>query len=204
MAHSQQDRARTSEEHPIDVEALQAEKDALHGRLLRALADAENARRRSDRTVEDARRFAVSEFARDLLPVADNLRRAIQAAEFTELKDGDSKLLEGVRATERLLTNVLERFGIRKISTQGARFDPTWHEAMTEADDPALTPGSISDVMEEGYTIHDRLLRPARVAVTKRRQDTAAEPMQASAEESEAAPPLDPPNQRPQPVNGSD
>lgn len=153
-----------------DVAALQAENASLRDRLLRALADAENTRRRAERSVEDARQYAVADFARELLTVADNLQRAIAAAERESSgPSSDASLLEGVRATQRMLLAVFERFGIRKIEALGAAFDPTLHEAVMELDDPAQAPGAVVQVMEDGYMIRDRLLRPARVAIAKRR-----------------------------------
>jgi molecular chaperone GrpE len=108
--------------------------------------------------------------------VLDNLRRAIAAAERTETKSAeDAALLEGVRSTERMLEQILERFGIQKIDAQGARFDPQQHEAVVEVDRPEREPGTVADVIEDGYTIHGRLLRPARVAVV-RRQAAASPP----------------------------
>jgi molecular chaperone GrpE len=141
---------------------------ARHDQLLRALAESENARRRAERAGEDSRRFAVSEFSRDLLTVVDNLTRAIRTAEEAKVATGlDGSLLEGVRATFRQMEGVLRRFGVRRLETKGASFDPNRHEAIAHLDRPDLPSGQIVDVLEEGYTIHDRLLRPARVAVAK-------------------------------------
>jgi molecular chaperone GrpE len=169
------DRASVSGEHAADVPALQAENASLHDRLLRALADAENTRRRAERSAADARQFAVSDFSRELLNVVDNLHRAIEAAEgSTPERAEDAVLLEGIRATQRMLTTILERFGVKKIKAVGASFDPTLHEAMMEVDDTSHAPGSVASVMEDGYMIHDRLLRPARVVVAKRRSEPAS------------------------------
>jgi molecular chaperone GrpE len=146
--------------------ALQLE--ALRDRLLRALADSENTRRRGERNVEEARKYAISEFARELLVVADNLQRALEAA---EQEHGGSKqyksLLEGVRSTERILMSVFERFGIRKIEVLGKPFDPALHEAIIEVADASHPNGTVVRVVEDGYQIQDRLLRPARVIVAK-------------------------------------
>jgi molecular chaperone GrpE len=176
MAHSmRQDKRATAGEEAVDVAALQAENASLRDRLLRALADAENMRRRAERTAQDARRYAISDFVRELLPVADNLQRTILAAERQAPETAaDAAMIEGVRATLRLLMQALERFGVRKIEALGARFDPALHEAMMEADDPSHPPGTVVRVMEDGYTIHDRLLRPARVVVAKQRRDSSA------------------------------
>jgi len=146
--------------------ALQVE--ALRERLLRALADAENTRRRGDRNVEDARKYAIADFARELLVVADNLQRALEAVE--QKKEGSKQfkaLLEGVRSTERILMNVFERFGIEKIDAFGKPFDPALHEAIMEVVDASHPNGTVVRVVEDGYQIQDRLLRPARVIVAK-------------------------------------
>ena len=167
-----------------DVAALQAENASLQDRLLRALADAENVRRRADRAAQDARSFAVADLSRELLTVVDNLRRAIAAAEDQSGDTaGTASLVEGIRAIERSLMSMLERFGVRRIEARDTSFDPSRHEAMMEVDDPGRAPGSVVDVMEEGYTIHDRLLRPARVSVTPSRPATAAADGSASPED---------------------
>jgi len=148
--------------------------------LLRALAEAENTRRRAERRAAEARQYAIADFARELLPVADNLRRAIVSAE-SHADTTDRALLEGVRATERLLLATFERFGIRKIAAAGARFDPALHEAIMEVDDDTHPTGTVVRVMEDGYLIHDRLLRPARVVVAKRRPQPNSSPEEAAA-----------------------
>lgn len=148
------------------TEALQAENAALQDRALRALADAENTRRRAERSLQDERQFAVTGLARELLPILDNLRRAIVASE--QAPSQGASLIDGVRATERLLMGVLQRVGVQRVDALGAPFDPSRHEAMMEVDDPSNAPGTVADVLEEGYVIHDRLLRPARVTVTRR------------------------------------
>ena len=158
-----------------DVAALQAENASLQDRLLRALADAETVRRRADRAAQDARSFAVTDLSRELLTVVDNLRRAIEAAEDQSGDTaGAASLVEGIRAIERSLMTSLDRVGVRRIEARDTPFDPSRHEAIMEVDDPGRAPGSVVDVMEEGYTIHDRLLRPARVSVTRNRPATAA------------------------------
>jgi molecular chaperone GrpE len=151
---------------PDATAALQAENAALQDRVLRALAEADNTRRRAARDLADERRFAVTGLALALLPVLDNLRRAIVASE--QPASQGASLVDGVRATERLLIGALEGVGVQRVEARGAPFDPSRHEAMMEVDDPATAPGTVRDVMEEGYLLHDRLLRPARVAVTRR------------------------------------
>jgi molecular chaperone GrpE len=152
----------------IDPATLVAENQSLRDRLLRALAEAENTRRRAGRTAEETRQYAISDFARELLVVADNLQRTIAAAERRAPESvEDAALIEGVRATERILTQTLERFGIRKIEALGQPFDPNLHEAVMEVEDPEQPPSTVVRIVEDGYTIHDRLLRPARVFVAK-------------------------------------
>ena len=131
--------------------------------LMRALADADNARKRAERHAAEVRQYAIGDFARDLLLVADNLRRALAAA---ETDTGDSPaLLEGVRATAKVLDSVLERHGVTRLEARGVPFDPRRHEAVAVIDDATREAGEIIDVAEEGYMIGDRLLRPARVLV---------------------------------------
>jgi len=184
MPHSNVDEAVAQE--AVDVATLIAENASLRDRLLRALADAENIRQRAERTAEEARQYAISDFARELLMVADNLERTIAAAaERTETVEDDA-LIEGVRATKRLLEQTLSHFGARKIEALGKRFDPSLHEAVMEADDPSQPPGTVVRVVEDGYTIHDRLLRPARVVVARRglKKTAASQPEPAEAESS--------------------
>jgi molecular chaperone GrpE len=151
---------------------LTAENATLRDQLLRALADVDNTRRHAERSATDARKYAVGEFAREMLGVSDSLHRAIAAATDPRRNDGDASLIEGVRATEKMLTNIFERFGLRKIDALGAPFDPNFHEAMMEVDDAFARAGTVAAVLEDGYTIHDRLVRPARVTVVRRRSNS--------------------------------
>jgi molecular chaperone GrpE len=172
--HSVEDEAVAVE--AVDPASLIAENRSLHDRLLRALADAENARRRTERIAEEARQYAISSFAREMLLVADNLHRAIEAAQdHPPTSPVDQALLEGVRTTERMLRQSLERVGIHKISAQGVYFDPEVHEAVLEIDTPDHEPGTVARVIDDGYMIHGRLLRPARVAVARRRPGVASD-----------------------------
>jgi molecular chaperone GrpE len=169
---------------PTTPTTLIVENTSLRDRLLRALADAENTCRRAERTAEEARQFAISDFARELLPVADNLNRTLAAARRRNPETvEDAALIEGVCATERLLEHSLERWGVRKIDALGKRFDPNQHEAVMEVDDHSARPGTVVRVVEDGYTIHARLLRPARVFVAKRRAQTlSTQPEEAEVE----------------------
>jgi len=162
---------------------LQEENESLRDRMLRALAEAENVRSQADRAIADARQFAISEFARELLIVVDNLQRTVEAAETQSVdpRIEDSALLQGVQATLRALLQTLERFGVQLIEALGKPFDPNFHEAIMEVDDLSKPPGTVTRVVENGYTLRGRLLRPARVVVSKKSGerptgDTPAEP----------------------------
>src|SRR5882724_10381111 len=148
--------------------ALEAELADQKDRLLRALAETENVRRRSQREREDAAKYAVAGFAKELLSVADNLRRAHDSLPVEEARDQRTKsLLEGVEATERELLAVFERNGVRRIDPEGERFDHNFHQAIFEAERPGKCAGTIIEVLQPGYVLHDRLLRPAMVGVAK-------------------------------------
>jgi molecular chaperone GrpE len=150
------------------VTELEAEVADLKDRLLRALAEQENTRRRAQREREEAIRFAASPLARDLLATADNLRRAIESVPAERAADDAvAQLLAGVAATERALLEALEKHGIRRIDALGAPFDPNRHEAVFQAGDSEHPPGTVAEVVQEGYLHHDRLLRPAIVGVAK-------------------------------------
>jgi molecular chaperone GrpE len=182
MPHSNVDEAIAQE--AVDTATLVAENASLRDRLLRALADAENTRRRAERTAEEARQYAVADFARELLAIADNLRRTIAAASDDGSETAEA-LIEGVRATERLLEKVFARFGIRKIEVLDKPFDPNLHEAIMEVEDTTRPPGTVVRVAEDGYMIHDRLLRPARVLVAKRNSSAALSPRTRAEAESD-------------------
>jgi molecular chaperone GrpE len=147
------------------VQARQEDTAARIERLLRALAEAENARKRAERMAGEARQYAIGDFARDLLAVADNLDRAVAAAAARGSPGDESTILDGVRATRRMLHSLIERYGVKKIESLGAYFDPKIHEAVMVVENDAEEPGVIVEVAEDGYMLHDRLLRPARVFV---------------------------------------
>ncbi|MBT3402054.1 MAG: nucleotide exchange factor GrpE [Rhodospirillaceae bacterium] len=171
-----------TDDEAIENEAGEAENEAtepdltpeaqiakLTDQLLRALAEAENMRRRSQREIEDARKYAVANFARDVLTVADNLRRALDAVPEDAAASEDLKALsEGVGLTERELLAMMERHGIRKVNPMGEKFDPNLHQAMFEADTPGADPGTVIEVAQAGFVIGERLLRPAMVGVAKK------------------------------------
>jgi len=151
------------------LEAAEAEVARLKDERLRALAEVENTRRRATRDRQDASQYAISSFARDLLAIADNLERALGSVT-PEARQGDPQLdalMGGVEATERALKATFERYGITPIVALGALFDPHLHEAMFELPDPSVTHGTVLQVLEPGYTIHDRTLRPARVGISR-------------------------------------
>jgi molecular chaperone GrpE len=151
----------------------------LKDRLLRTLAEMENLRRRTEKQVADERVYGIASFARDILGVADNMRRALDAVtpELRESADSGVKaLIEGVELTERELLRVLEKHGVKKLEPLGAKFDPNVHQAMYEVPDPSVPSGTVAQVMQAGYTIGERVLRPAMVAVTKGGPKAAAAP----------------------------
>ncbi|MDI3562558.1 nucleotide exchange factor GrpE [Bradyrhizobium sp. Arg816] len=151
---------------------------AERDRLMRALADAENTRRIAERRVQDARQYAIADFARELLQVTDNLRRAIDAGSPDQGAKDDDGLLAGVVATDRILTQILKRFGVEEIDALNRPFDPMKHEAVMETDRSDQSPGNVADVLENGYMLHDRLLRPARVVVAKPPRPQSSPPPQ--------------------------
>lgn len=141
----------------------------LKDKLLRALAENENILRRTKREREDTAKFAVSNFARDMLMAADNLRRALDALpeDAGAGDDGVAALVDGVKLTERELLSTFERHGIRKIDPMGEKFDHDFHEAMFEVPTGDAEPGTVVQVVEVGYAIHDRLLRAAKVGIAR-------------------------------------
>lgn len=154
---------------PAQVAALAKDAADSKDRLLRALAEMENLRRRTDREVADARAYGVTTLARDLIGVADDLRRALDAAdESAAIVEGPAKALcEGVELIERQFLKVLERHGIRMFDPQGARFDPNVHQAMFEVPNAEVPAGSVVQVVQPGFMIGERVLRPAMVGVSK-------------------------------------
>ncbi len=148
--------------------ALETELADAKDRLLRALAEVENIRRRAQREREDTQKYAIAGFARDLLSPVDNLRRALGSLPPTETADPRVQgLLEGVAATERELLVALERHGVQRIDPQGERFDHNFHQAIFEVERAGSPGGTVIEVLQPGYVLHDRLLRPAMVGVAK-------------------------------------
>ncbi|WP_337268025.1 nucleotide exchange factor GrpE [Oryzifoliimicrobium ureilyticus] len=157
-----------SEPDPLDV--LKAENSELRDRYLRLAAEMDNLRRRTERDVKDAKSYSVAGFARDMLAVADNLRRALDAipAEAKEAGNaGLQSLIEGVEMTERSMLGALERHGVRQLDAVGQKFDPNFHQAMFEVPNPDVPNNTVVQVVQAGYTIGERVLRPAMVGVAK-------------------------------------
>ena len=150
-----------------DAAALAAE---FKDKLLRTLAEMENLRKRTEREVTDSRLYSVAKFAGDMLVVADNMRRALDAVS-AELRasavPGVKAFLEGVELTERELLKALEKNGVRQFTPRGEKFDPNLHQAMFEVPDPSVPAGSVVEVVQPGYMIGERVLRPALVGVSK-------------------------------------
>ena len=156
----------TGEAPVSELDELRAERDEYKDRFMRALADAENARKRSDKDRREAENYGGSKLARDMLPVYDNMKRALEAASGAATDDNNA-LIEGVELTMRELLNVFSKHGITLISPEvGDKFDPQQHQAMFEAPVPGTKAGDIIDVAGEGFMLHDRLLRPAQVGVS--------------------------------------
>ena len=153
----------------VELDALRAERDALRDKFMRALADAENARKRSEKDRREAENYGGSKLARDMLPVHDNLKRALETVN-EEQRAASAALFEGIELTLRELLNVFTKHGITVIDPQvGDRFDPQHHEAMFEAPLPGTKAGEIIQVSTQGFMLHDRILRPAQVGVSSNR-----------------------------------
>lgn len=150
------------------IATIESERDELKDKVLRTLAEMENLRRRTEREIADAKAYAVTSFARDMLGSADNLRRALESVPESERGESPAlkAVIEGVELTERELLKTLERHGVRLIDPQGEKFDPNLHQAMFEAPDPAIAKGMVSKVVQVGYKIGERVLRPALVGVS--------------------------------------
>jgi molecular chaperone GrpE len=166
------DQPSTAEQDAVHgvIDALRAEADLQKDRALRALAEVENVRKRLERERDEARTYSVTRFARDLLTVSDNLARALAAmpADVREKADDSLKaVLDGIEATERELQATLARHGVKPIDAEGLRFDPHLHQAIAEVPGSGKIPGTVVSVVQPGYVIGERLLRPAMVTVAK-------------------------------------
>jgi molecular chaperone GrpE len=157
-----------SEEPQVTLEFLQAEVDRFKDQWMRAIAEGENVRKRAQKEKEDAVKFAASNFARDMLSVCDNLRRALESCTHqSDFPDSVKALIAGVEMTEKELLAIFERQGIKKITPLHEKFNPNFHQAMFEIENGEVESGTILQVLQSGYILHDRLLRPALVAVAK-------------------------------------
>jgi molecular chaperone GrpE len=160
--------AAPSEPDPIEV--LKNENNELRDRFLRLAAEMDNLRRRTERDVKDAKSYSVAGFARDMLAVSDNLRRALDAVPTEMRASADAtlqSLLEGVEMTERSMLSALERHGVKKIDAEGEKFDPNFHQAMFEIPNASVPNNTVMQVVQAGFTIGERVLRPAMVGVAK-------------------------------------
>ena len=154
------------EDEAVELDELRAERDELKDRWMRALADAENARKRGDKARREAEQYGGSKLARDMLPVFDNMKRAVETIT-DEQKEASAALIEGIELTMRELLKTFSKHGIEVISPAvGDKFDPNVHEAMFEAPVPGTKSGEIIQVSAQGFMLHDRLLRPAQVGVS--------------------------------------
>ena len=157
-----------AEPDPVDV--LRAENADLRDKYLRLAAEMDNLRRRTERDVKDAKSYSVAGFARDMLAVSDNLRRALDAIPADAREGGDAgltALAEGVEMTERSMLAALERHGVRKLEPMGEKFDPNFHQAMFEVPNAEIASNTVVQVVQAGYVIGERVLRPAMVGVSK-------------------------------------
>ena len=157
------------------LEALKAEVETLKDQRLRALAEVENIRRRAEKEKAEAGQYAVTKFARDMVGIADNFARALAAVPAGVREAADPQVqavLDGVEATDRQLLQTLERYGVKQVDTSEGKFDPNLHQAIAEVPGGGKAPGSIVDVVQTGFMIGERLLRPAMVTVA--RKDAAA------------------------------
>lgn len=151
------------------LERLMKENDELKDRALRVAAEMENLRRRTARDVQDARSYAIANFARDMLTVSDNLRRGLDAIPAEARESGDAAfkaLFEGVDLTDRAMLSALERHGVKKLEPEGEKFDPNFHQAMFEIPNPDVPAGTVLQVVQPGYSIGERVLRPAMVGIS--------------------------------------
>ncbi|WP_316862320.1 nucleotide exchange factor GrpE [uncultured Cohaesibacter sp.] len=154
----------------LRIAEMEKENSEMKDQLLRTVAEMENLRRRTEKEVRDAKQFSVTSFARDMLAVADNLRRGLEAlSEEDRANAGDAlkALLEGTEMTEREMLKTLEKHGVRKLNPEGEKFDPNYHQAMFEVPNPNVPNNSVIQVVQAGYVIGTRVLRPAMVGVAK-------------------------------------
>ena len=166
------DTEETSEDENTEEDSLEKEIETLKEEKIRLLAEMENLRKRFDREKEDLSNYVISNFAKEILSVLDNLQRAIASVKVKEVKeksDGLLQLFEGIELTEKQIISTFERFKIEQIKSLGEQFDPNIHQAMFEVEKDDQEAGTVAEVVQEGYKIGDRLLRPALVGVVKKK-----------------------------------
>ncbi|WP_271898904.1 nucleotide exchange factor GrpE [Candidatus Phyllobacterium onerii] len=188
-ALAQDDEMEANANNWAELDKLRAENGDLKDQLLRLAADMENLRKRTARDVHDARAYSVANFARDMLSVSDNLKRALEAIPADVLASGDAgfkTLAEGVEITERSLMSAMERHGVKKLDPLGQKFDPNFHQAMFEIPNADVPHNTVLQVAQSGFVIGDRMLRPALVGVSK------GGPKQAAAEGQPEPGPINP------------
>lgn len=154
----------------LRIQEMEKEASEMKDQLLRTVAEMENLRRRTEKEIRDAKQFSVTSFARDMLAVADNLRRGLEAIPDEERANADGALkalLEGTEMTEREMLKTLEKHGVKKLNPEGEKFDPNYHQAMFEVPNPDVPNNSVIQVVQSGYVIGTRVLRPAMVGVAK-------------------------------------
>lgn len=156
--------AEQAESPEARIAALEEEVNKAKDQALRAAADAQNARRRAEQDAEKARKFALERFVKELLPVVDSIEKALESL---QNDDGASVHREGLEMTLKMQLSALEKFGVKQLEPQGEPFNPQYHEAMTMVPNPAMEPNTVMDVLQKGYTLNDRLVRPAMVVVSK-------------------------------------
>lgn len=170
----------------LRIEELEKEAGEMKDQLLRTIADMENLRRRTEKEIKDAKSYSVASFARDMLSVADNLRRgqeAISAEDRTSAEGALKALLDGTAMTEREMLKTLEKHGVQKLNPEGEKFDPNFHQAMFEVPNPDVPNNSVIQVVQAGYVIGTRMLRPAMVGVAKGGPKMAPKPAEDGAQE---------------------
>ncbi len=170
---------------PTPLDMMIAERDEMKDKYLRLAAEMDNLRRRTARDVRDAKSYSVANFARDMLAVSDNLRRALDAVpeDSGEADNAGLKaLVEGVEMTERSMLSALERHGVKKLTPSGQKFDPNFHQAMFEVPNPEVPNNTVVEVVQDGYIIGERVLRPAMVGVAKGGPKQSAETVETEAE----------------------
>ena len=170
IAEAAEAEAQAAAQEPDPTELLKAENADLRDRYLRLAAEMDNLRRRTERDVKDAKSYAIAGFARDMLGVSDNLRRALDAIPAEAREAGEAglmALIEGVELTERSMHAAMERHGVKKLEPEGQKFDPNFHQAMFEIPNPDVPNNTVLQVVQAGYVIGERMLRPAMVGVSK-------------------------------------